>query len=170
MNCKHLTTLEAGKVGAFGWLLYKSSKKCSWMQSCLMKWVSWQNQTCLNGNQKVMKILKVTFFCGGTGGGTNPTKCDSWPRPEMSKLFSWGFTMCARACERMSLWEQTLSLLDSANDRFLGVKTKCIGTGRSMFITKAVYSLNFLWGSVRVAKDWFKICHGYGGGRKHVKH
>ena len=75
MNCKHLTTLEAGKVGAFGWLLYKSSKKCSRMQSCLMKWVSWQNQTCLNCNQKVMKIFKVTFFCGGTGGGTNPTKC-----------------------------------------------------------------------------------------------
>ena len=30
--------------------------------------------------------------------------------------------MCARACERMSLWEETLSLLDSANDRFLGMK------------------------------------------------
>lgn len=35
-------------------------------------------------SKMAMKIFKVTSFCGGTGGCTNPTKCCMTRVPEMS--------------------------------------------------------------------------------------
>lgn len=78
--------------------------------------------------------------------------------------------MCARACERMSLWEQTLSLReDAANDRFLGIKKKlhrhwkvhvhhesCLQLEFSMGVgqgrERLIQNLSRLWGGEKTCK------------------
>ena len=81
--------------------------------------------------------------------------------------------MCARACERMSLWEQTLSLLchfDSANDRFLGIKKHMHRHLKVHVHHESCLQLEFSMGVGQGRERLIQNLSRLWRGRKHVKH
>ena len=67
--------------------------------------------------------------------------------------------MCARACERMSLWEQTLAVLHFVQDKILGMEKTCRRVSNSSFCLESIsqvedlechfskFPLQWSWGS-----------------------